>query len=328
MAWGSEDITKTLENRVLRSLRALEERPNALLLGISGGVDSMVLLEVMGKLRRLLKVEIVVAHVHHGGGLRSQRAFRDEAAHLVATVAQSHGFDFVTNEPPKRLLLSEADLREFRWARLKEWQTESAAAVATAHHADDLLETRLMRLIRGTGAQGFSAMSFYNGEIVRPLLHLDKQDLFAYAKQKRLEFLEDPSNRKTDAFRNWVREWLTVLDKRHPGGVRNLGRSFEELAQKLASNPSSQNETVLTNGAIDRLKYLRINRLNKKALLAKYCFDLGLKNYTQGHVEELLKRLDDRTKEYTFEMLRYRWSVTPDRIKATSLRISVERDTL
>lgn len=290
----------------------------------------MAVMEIFARLRRLLKLEITVAYVHHGRGSKAQMAYRDRAEKLVSKWAAKHELRFVTNSDRSVRLKTEAEFRDWRWSWLKRWQREFGAVVVTAHHAGDLLETRLMRLIRGTGAQGFTSMRYFqpDRQILRPVLMLEKQDLFNYAKSVKLKFVNDPSNKKTDVFRNWTRRWITVLDKRHPGGSRNLAAGLNQLAEELVSLERSQDETVLTNGAIDRLIYLRIDRASKKASLARYCFELGMKNYTQGHVEELLKRLDDPKNAYTFEMLRHNWSVTPDRIRATRLRIPPERGTL
>ncbi|MEL4382745.1 hypothetical protein, partial [Shewanella algae] len=106
--------------------------------------------------------------------------------------------------------------------------------------------------------------------------------------------------------RNWLRQWLNKLEKKQPGGLRNLSLGLDQLVMKALERPS-QIETVLTDGAINRRLFLQLDRDQRRQIAAHYFRHRGLKNYTQGHVEELLERLDDRRREYTFEMLKCCW---------------------
>jgi tRNA(Ile)-lysidine synthase len=308
------------EQSVLRTFRSLDKRPRKILLGCSGGVDSMVLLQALFHLKNSLKLEIIVAHVHHG---RGNTKFRTQAWRCVRDFSQKLGLEFISNSPNGRAsstvrLKSEASLRDFRWAQLQLWRTEKKAdAIVVAHHYQDLLETRLMRLIRGTGPAGLKGMEIFERErkILRPLLMLEKAQILEYAKKQKVPFVDDPTNEKQDAFRNWIRGWLRKLDQRHPNGTRNLARSFMELVQ------SSQNETApdMTESGIDRRMFLETAPRAQKTRLAHYCRQMRLRNYTQGHIEELMKRLDVSEKHFTFELLQCVWSVTPERIKASRL---------
>lgn len=322
------DPKKAFEQAVLRTFRALDHAPKRLLLACSGGVDSMVLLEVLSQLKRVLALEIIVAHVHHGAG---NARFRTRAWNLVKAVAEKKGLTFVSNssngKPANdKVLTSEADLRDLRWQLLRAWQMEfGAEAIVVAHHYQDLLETRMMRLIRGTGALGLKGMSLLDAReaIFRPLLMVEKARVLEYAAVADVKYADDPSNKKVDAFRNWMRRWLQQLDQRQPNGTRNLARSLSQLVEQLEntqiSSHSENSLSLLTDGGIDRRHYLTSLKASQRAHLAQYCYQMGLKNYTQGHIEELVKRLDDRKKRFTFELLQCVWSVTPDRIKASRM---------
>jgi tRNA(Ile)-lysidine synthase TilS/MesJ len=144
---------------------------------------------------------------------------------------------------------------------------------------------------------------------------VEKAQVKTYARARKLKFLEDPSNKKTDIFRNWVRRWLKELDRRQPNGTRNMARSFARLAEELEGG----RERALTDGGIDRKTYSSFRPSMKRRGLARYCNELGVQNYTQGHIEELVKRLDVSQKSFTFKMLHCVWSVTPDRIKASRM---------
>lgn len=319
------------EQKVLRTLRSLEVLkgpsgpPVRLLLACSGGVDSMVLLEALGRLQKPLGIELLVAHVHHGVGGDSK--YRQTAWKTVRQAAASKDLLFVSNslngrasDAKKRT--SESELREYRYRWLFEWRMQHQCdAVVVAHHYQDLLETRLMRLIRGTGAVGLRGMSLFQrrDRILRPLLMVEKARIVEYATSKNLKFVEDPSNQQTDAFRNWMREWLAQLDVRHSNGTRNLARSLSELVEQLEESQFETGAPIMTDGGIDRRAYKVTSKTHQKAHLARYCHHMGLRNYTKAHIEELIKRLDARKKQFTFEMLQCVWSVTPERIKASRL---------
>jgi tRNA(Ile)-lysidine synthase len=320
-----KNLKQSMEQVVLRQLRSLGCDNQKVLVGCSGGIDSIVMLEVLFRLRNLLNLELIVAYVHHGRGKNSR--YRGKAATLVQKFAEKRALPFVTNASQKApRLTSEARFRDWRWSLLKKWREElDCDAIAVAHHYQDLLETRMIRMIRGTGAQGFTSMVPFEkrNSILRPLLMVEKTQIKTYARSRSLDFLEDPSNAKLDPLRNWLRGWLAQLDKRQSNGTRNLARSLQQLAEHLESFTSGDEKTIMTNGGINRRLYLRTGFSTRKTSLARYCFELGLKNYTQGHIEELVKRLDGRKKEYTFELLQCVWKVTPDQIRASRANTDV-----
>ena len=290
------------EQSVLRTLRALDEIPCKLLVACSGGVDSVVLLEVLFRLRNVLGLELMVAHVHHGPG---NSKFRKKAWRHVKEICEQKGLIFVSNSPDgmtteiEEPLSSEQSLREYRWKCLRDWQIRfNIDAVATAHHFHDLLETRMMRLVRGTGSVGLEAMQVLDGSAttLRPLIMVEKAQVVAYARARKVEHVEDPSNKKTDAFRNWMRRWLKELDRRQPNGTLNMARSLARLAEELGN---VKKERALTDGGIDRKQYRGSIQSRRRSKLARYCYHIGLKNYTQGHIEELMKRLDVSQKHFT-----------------------------
>jgi len=288
-----------LEQQVLRSVKALKVRPCRVLLAVSGGVDSMVMAEILFKWRRGLKLELAVAHVHHGrASSPKQKLFRERARKFVRAWATKRGLPFFTNAKAP-ILRSEGEMREFREGLLLTWaEAAGCEAIAFAHHEDDLLETRLIRLIRGAGAQGLRAMSKYRGGKFRPLLGLSRAEIEAYARITKLEWVEDPSNRKTDILRNWLRhEWLPSLETRRPGAVKTLARSLETVA------PRAQDFDLASCVG------LRRDRLSR-ALVAQYLKALGLRGYAQTHVDEILKRVSSPERNLEFDMLGFRFQVS------------------
>jgi tRNA(Ile)-lysidine synthase len=325
------------EHRVAQTLRPLNLNGAVLLLAVSGGLDSMVLLTVLARLQKMLKLQITVAHVHHGKIAGARGAFRRRAWSLVAAQATHLGLRFFSNVEspssgrrhplqfrlsPPRVLKSEAELREFRYSLLRGWQKELAHAsdapvwLVTAHHLDDLLETRLLRLVRGTGGQGLEAMALQEGEMLRPLLTFSRQELRQYARSRRLKWVDDPSNAHLDPLRNWLRlRWLPALETRRRGSLVNLARSLEQIVGELKIT-SSRGVSPLEGDYLDRQKYLELSREDKKRAVASYLRELGVRGYGQSHVEEIIKRLDSSRRELKFRVLKWDWVVNAEQIRA------------
>ena len=169
------------------------------IIAVSGGVDSMVLLDV---LQRVSDVSVIVAHCNHG--LRSD-ASTDEA--LVKEAAQKYNLPFVST----KLYLknaSEATARAARYAFLREClKKHKADAIITAHHQDDLIETAIINLLRGTGWRGLAPFARAS-DVCRPLLHVQKQTLIDYAKKHGVAWREDSTNTDQAYLRNYVRHTL------------------------------------------------------------------------------------------------------------------------
>lgn len=171
--------------------------PGTYVLAVSGGVDSMALLELA---RQLPGVRLVVAHYDHG--IRPDSPLDRQ---LVQDAARRHGLPFVYDEGDLGPRPSEAQARDARYAFLHHVRRAAGArALVTAHHQDDLLETAILNLVRGTGRRGLTSLRSHP-TLHRPLLHLPKSDLIAYAKDQGLVWREDSTNQDTRYLRNYVR---------------------------------------------------------------------------------------------------------------------------
>jgi len=169
---------------------------------VSGGVDSITLLDVVSKLSG---VELVVAHFHHG--IRGQDADRDEQ--LVRETAQKYGLAYETDYGELGETVSEAHAREARYLFLLAVRRKHQAdGLILAHHKDDVVETIAINLIRGTGWRGLASLRSHK-TIVRPLLKYEKNQLIAYAREHNLVWHEDASNVDQKYLRNYVR-WTLI----------------------------------------------------------------------------------------------------------------------
>jgi tRNA(Ile)-lysidine synthetase-like protein len=172
--------------------------PGRYLLAVSGGADSMVLLDLMAGAGRY---DLIVAHFDHGmrEESRSDRLF-------VQGAAKRYDLPFVYHTAALGRA-NEATARAARHTWLEQARSDrQALAVVTGHHADDLLETSLLNLARGTGRRGLAPM--LSGPILRPLLNVGRAELREYAAAHRLVWRDDETNADTSNPRNFVRHEL------------------------------------------------------------------------------------------------------------------------
>ena len=174
--------------------------PGLYVVAVSGGVDSMALLDL---LRRHPNTRLVVAHFDHG--VRPDSALDRK---LVQDTARRHGLQFVYDQANLGLGVSEDTARQARYKFLHRVREASAAqAVITAHHQDDLLETAVHNMLRGTGRRGLVSLRSHD-ILWRPLLGVSKKDLVAYAKDQGLVWREDSTNQDMRYMRNYIRHKL------------------------------------------------------------------------------------------------------------------------
>ena len=187
-------------------------RGDRLVVAVSGGVDSMALLDVLVRLAPRLGVRLHVAHVHHG--LRGGSADRDAA--LVAAQAARHALPVSVErlEAATRARGTSVQVwaRSARYARLEAVRRRVRAAwVLTAHNRNDQAETVLLNLLRGAGARGLAGIPPSRGRILRPLLGVWRAEIERHAAARGVQFREDPSNRSVAYRRNRVRRQLLPM---------------------------------------------------------------------------------------------------------------------
>src|SRR4051812_17485504 len=275
-----------LEKEVWQSLKKNNIRDKSVLLAVSGGLDSMVLLNVLHRLVNSCGLTLHVAHVHHGSSSNSK--YRDDAFNFVRRSAKNLDLPFWSNltatkqtpEPNPGIDgasgESEASLRKFRFDVLEGIRARKHIdLIGLAHHRDDLLETRLLRLIRGVGPQGIQAMKLKQKHLLRPLLFVNRAHIEVYADEFAIEFLSDPSNKDVRPLRNWLRhEWLPMLEAKRPGASETLSRSLGLLARR-ATVPALSMEDCVTEKGISRSRICELDREGRRQAVATYLLRLG-----------------------------------------------------
>jgi tRNA(Ile)-lysidine synthase len=201
---------ESLPARLLAHVRdaRLFREPGEAILAVSGGADSVALLDVLHALAPGLGLRLVVAHVDHGISPDSR-----SVGQSVKALAAKYGLPFEIIELRLGADATETEARRARYAWLRELQRRRRSKyVVTAHHEDDQVETIVLRALRGSAPAGLAGISSRaRGGLVRPLLPFTHAELVGYASERGLPVHDDPANRDPRHLRSWVRATLLPL---------------------------------------------------------------------------------------------------------------------
>ncbi len=282
-------MTTDLRKRLVMHLKAarLFPEPGLALLAVSGGPDSVALLDLLVGLAAELKLELAVAHVDHGIAPDS-----DAVAQQVAQLAARYRLPFHLTALELGAGTSETRARRARYRALHRAQQETGARyLVTAHHADDQVETVLFRLLRGTGIAGLAGIPTRGPRgLVRPLLPFTRAELGAWLEQRNAELDEplpvhrDPANEEERHDRSWLRRRLLPIlrdrfgeeaDRRLFDVARHA--SAERRAWAAALRTLSELEFRTSNGAVEvaRAPLQRYDKMLSEALLRALAREVG-----------------------------------------------------
>lgn len=211
------------------------------IVAVSGGVDSVVLLDVLSRQKNL---DLTIAHFDHG--IRSDSA---EDRKFVEGLAKKYDLPFEFGKGKLGVNTSEETARNARYEFLRRVKTtHDADAIITAHHQDDVLETILINLMRGTKRRGLSSLQSTT-EILRPLIRIYKREILEYAKAHNLQWREDSTNKDPKYLRNWIR--VNVMPKLSESQKQELlqtnkkaSQLNEELEEILQTNFGTKNHEL------------------------------------------------------------------------------------
>ncbi len=211
--------------------RALWGAGDRLLVAVSGGLDSMCLLDLLGQTARWHEGRIEVVTVDHGTRPGSPA---DAAWVVEQAVARGHPAHLLLLDLPESA--SEAQLRAGRYAAMRGLvRTDEPTVIVTAHHRDDQVETVLLMLLRGTGLRGLAGMAWRRADVARPLLSTTRAELEAWAAHRDLPWREDPTNREPRFLRNRLRgELVPLLEELRPGATAAIARVADRLGPDAA----------------------------------------------------------------------------------------------
>jgi tRNA(Ile)-lysidine synthase len=183
-------------------------KPGTAVIAVSGGPDSVALLDLLHGIAKEMGLTLVVAHADHGIQSDSRTVGQS-----VGKLAGKYGLPFELRELELGPDATETVARRARYAWLREVQSRrDAAYLVTAHHRDDQIETVVLRALRGSAPAGLAGIARRGrGGLVRPLLPFTRRELGAYAAERGLPVHDDPANRDPKHLRSWVRGTLLPL---------------------------------------------------------------------------------------------------------------------
>ncbi|MFA6159762.1 MAG: tRNA lysidine(34) synthetase TilS [Parcubacteria group bacterium] len=288
------NLIKKVQNTIFQN--NLFDRGAKIILAVSGGPDSCCLLDIFSRLQKKYSLELIIAHVNYN--LRGKDSVRDEK--FVQDLATKYNLEifaldlvetqnFASLHAKKKI--SENYLRNIRYDFFEKLRINyDFDFVAVAHNADDQVETFLMRILRGSGMSGLSAMKFKNEKLIRPLLSTSRKEILQYLKVNKLKYRTDKTNSQNLFLRNKIRNKL----------IPSLEKDFnpkikETIFDSLIS--ISQDSEYLEKTALKNSKSLEIKKLEKlhPAILRRVLRNNlkntrgDLKNISTNNIEEIIK---------------------------------------
>lgn len=240
------------EHKVARyiSQQGLMEKEGKYIVALSGGADSVALLSILSALGKN------VSAAHCNFHLRGEESDRDEQ--FCVDLCQRWGihlhrihFDTLTYAQQHKVSIEMAarDLRYRYFAQLA--HDIEADGICVAHHRDDNVETLLLNLLRGSGVEGLAAIAPKNGNIIRPLLCISRQEILDYLREKGQDYVTDSTNLEDDALRNKIRHHvIPLLQQLNPAAVENMAQTAKYMRQAK----SMLDDMMQTEGFTDMMQ--------------------------------------------------------------------------
>ena len=266
-----------------------------LIIAVSGGVDSIVLFHLCLK----LKLNFFVAHCNFK--LRKKESDLDEK--FVRDLAIKHNIKFYTKSFNTKKLSNNDNksiqmvARELRYSWFEELSKElNVKHILTAHHLDDSLETFLINLSRGSGIDGLLGIPEVNDTVYRPLLIFKKDEILSYAKENKITWREDSSNKKREYLRNQIRlEVIPKLKEINQNLLDNFSKSIDRLQQSKSIIKDKMDDFIKNvSFTRDEKIYFEINKIKKVSNIDAYLYEL-LKKYNFTQWDDIRDLLDSQS---------------------------------
>lgn len=259
---------KSLPYKVLQTIQRnkLILPDETIIAAVSGGPDSVCLFDVLYNLREKLNFKLKVCHYDHR--MRGEDSYNDSM--FVQKICRDRGVEFIGGAAKSsNLFKSEESAREARYAFFEKILQEGRGdKIATGHNLNDLIETFLMRLFRGTGLGGLKSIPYLRQKFIRPLLAIPRSEINAYLQAEGLPFREDITNKDIVFTRNFIRHTiLPELTQINPNIFETLGNTISVLSEdydlidQLANKAYSKilKEELKNQIMLDRKKWLLLH---------------------------------------------------------------------
>lgn len=294
----SQEEVKSMKNS-LEFIKNNIKKDDIVVIGVSGGADSMFLLELF---KRCISVKnLICAHVNHN--IRKESKDDEE---FVKNYCKESNITFISTTFDKGKY-NESELRKKRYQFFDDVINKyQAKYLATAHHGDDLIETIMMRLTRGSNLKGYAGIELIskrkNYKIIRPLLYLTKEEIVIYNEEKNIKYVTDESNFKDDYTRNRYRHYVLPFLKKEN---KNVHLKYLKFSNELLEYYNFVNEVVkynikeyYINGIYNLVDFNSQNDLIKRKILEEilrlhYVDNLEL--ITDKHIKGILTLIKNKS---------------------------------
>jgi tRNA(Ile)-lysidine synthase len=328
------DLSAQFREYIFR--KSLFHPKDKLLLAVSGGVDSVVLCHLC----RQSGFDFSIAHCNFK--LRGAESERDQQ--FVKDLAEKSAVDFYVKEFETEKYAADNKVsvqvaaRELRYAWFDELvqadENPVAAYILTAHHQDDNIETLLMNFFKGTGIAGLRGILPKNKQLIRPLLFAKKEALLSYAKENKLDWIEDSSNESDKYSRNYFRHQIIPLVQNiFPEAVSNLGDNinrFAEVEQLYRESIDLHKKKLLEQKGNEI--HIPVLKLKKTAALQTVIYEI-IKDYgfSAHQASEVIQLLDSETGRHvqskSHQIIKNRnWLIIAENPSVDSSTFIIERE--
>lgn len=276
----------------------LINKGDRLILGLSGGSDSMCLLNILLEIRKEYNINIIAVHINH---MIREEADADEVA--LKKYCDSHKIEFYSEkinvlEFAKQNKLSCEDAgRICRYEFFNEILNKTGSnKIVTAHNLNDVIETVLMNIIRGTGLNGLTGIEYSYGNIIRPLLDITKEEIEAYCREKDIPIRIDKTNYENDYTRNKIRNIILPTIRKEINSsvdfnINNMIKILKEDEEELKHIAIEKYKEICTKQGISKNEFNKLSKSIKRRVLREYILKSrgSLKDISLSKIDELIE---------------------------------------
>lgn len=284
-------------------LKEYLKEDDTLIVAVSGGPDSMALINIVLDLSKIKKINIICAHVNHNTGRNGQieeQKYVETFCKEKSIICETLLIDKYKNDN------FECEARNKRYEYFdKLIKKYNAKYLLTAHHGDDLIETILMRIVRGSSLRGYSGfkkiVEMNNYKIIRPLINVTKDDILVYLEKNNIKYYIDQTNMDDNYTRNRYRKYMLPMLKKENKNVHNKFYKFSETLRLYDNYVEKQTKNIIKliykNNTLNLLEFKKLDyllqiRIINLILEKLYNEDLNLIN--DIHVNNILNLINNR----------------------------------
>ena len=291
----------------------LNKKTKTYYVALSGGADSLVLLNELKKLQNEKDFSLIAIHINHNVQKDSEKWKT-----ICENFCIENEIKFIAHSLKQKKNMSsnlEKKLRDERY-RFFEKTLEKNSILFMGHHLDDLIETFFLRALRGSGIEGLSSIpkerTVGKGKLIRPFLNIPKSEILAKAKKDKLKFIKDPSNKDISFDRNYLRnKVLPQIENRWPSYRKNLNQLIENLKESsdllITHAEKDFNEVKVKKNLISLKKFLSLSKIRQKNV---FIFWINLNGLNQPSARVINLFFNKFLKDEKTPKAKYIWGTT------------------